>query len=85
MSSRTTTSFVTFNHSFVVAGYTDELPAGRYQILAEDEVLRSASFAAYRRTATYLLVKAQAAPIELRPVDYRDLKLALAQDQAITH
>lgn len=33
MSSRTTTSVVTFLHPFVVAGYADDLPAGDYEVL----------------------------------------------------
>ncbi|MBT0959160.1 hypothetical protein IV417_17365 [Alphaproteobacteria bacterium KMM 3653] len=82
MSSRTTTSFVTFLYPFVVAGYTDELPAGEYQILADDDVMLSNSFAAYRRTATFLLINLHAGKSELRAVDHRDLELALAQDQA---
>ena len=82
MSSRTTTSVVTFLYPFVVAGYTDELPAGAYQVLADDEVMQSHSFAVYRRTATYLLINWHAGKTELRAVDHRDLELALAQDQA---
>ena len=82
MLSRTTTSVVTFLHPFVVAGYTDELPAGDYEVLADDEVMRSHSFAAYRRIATFLLINWHAGKSELRAVDHRDLVLALAQDQA---
>jgi len=82
MSSRTTKSIVTFLHPFVVAGYTDELPAGDYEVLADDDVMLSPSFAAYRRTATYLLINLNAGKSELRAVDQRDLELALAQDQA---
>jgi len=73
---------VTFLHPFVVAGYTDELPAGEYQVLADDEVMLSNSFEAYRRTATFLLINLHAGKSELRAVDHRDLELALAQDQA---
>ncbi len=82
MSSRTTTSVVTFLYPFVVAGYTEELPAGEYQVLADDEVMLSNSFAAYRRAATFLLINLHAGKSELRAVDHRDLELALAQDQA---
>ena len=82
MPSRTTTSIVTFLHPFVVAGYTDELPAGEYEVLADDEVMQSHSFAAYRRTATFLLINWHAGKSELRAVDNRDLELALAQDRA---
>lgn len=82
MSSRTTTSFVTFLNPFVVAGYTDELPAGEYEVLADDDVMLSNSFAAYRRTATFLLIGWHVGKSELRAVDHRDLELALTQDQA---
>ncbi|UWR12150.1 hypothetical protein [Sulfitobacter mediterraneus] len=82
MLSRTTTSVVTFIHPFVVAGYTDELSAGEYEMLADDEVTHSDSFAAYRRTATFPLINWHAGKSELRVVDRRDLELALAQDQA---
>lgn len=82
MLSRTTTSVVTFSYPFVVAGYTDELPAGEYEVLAEDEVMQSRSLAAYRRTATFQLTNWHAGKSELRAVDHRDLELALAQDQA---
>ena len=66
----------------MVAGFTDELPAGDYEVLADDEVIQSDSFAAYRRTATFLLINLHAGKSELRAVDLRDLELALAQDQA---
>lgn len=76
MSSRTTTSVVTFLHPFVVAGYTDELPAGEYEVLVDVDVMLSNSFAAYRRTATFLLIDWHAGKSELRAVDHRDLELA---------
>ena len=66
----------------MVAGFTDELPAGDYEVLADDEVMQSDSFAAYRRTATFLLINLHAGKSELRAVDHRDLELALAEDQA---
>ena len=82
MSSRTTTSVVTFLYPFVVAGYTDELPAGEYQVLADDEGMLSNGFAAYRRTATFLLINWHTGKSELRAVNQQDLELALAQDRA---
>jgi hypothetical protein len=56
------------------------LPAGEYQVLANEDVMQSNSFAAYRRTATFLLINWHAGKTELRAVDH--LELALAQDQA---
>lgn len=85
MSSRTTTSIVTFLHPFVVAGYKDELPAGDYEVLADDDVMLSHSFVAYRRTATFLLINLNAGKSELRAVDHRDLELALALALANTN
>lgn len=82
MLSRTTKSVVTFLHPFVVTGYKDELPAGDYEVLTDEEVMLSHSFAAYRRTATFLLINLSAGKRELRAVDHRDLELALAQDKA---
>ena len=41
MSSRTTRSFVTFVHPFVIDDDIGELPAGTYEIVAEDEILQS--------------------------------------------
>ena len=82
MSSRTSTSLVTFVHPFALAGYTDELPPGSYEVLAEDDVVQSLSFTAYHRTATHLLIKRANGGSELRPIHHRDLEMALAQDQA---
>ncbi len=73
---------MTFVHPFVLAGYADELPPGSYELFAEDEVMQSLSFTAYRRTATHLLIKWDTGESELRPIDHRDLEMALAQDRA---
>lgn len=81
MLSRTTTSVVTCLHPFVVAGYTDDLTAGDYGVLADDAVMRSHSFATSRRAATFLFINWHARKSELRAVDHRDLELALAQDK----
>ena len=82
MSSRTTTSIVTFLHPFLVAGHPKELPAGEYEVVAEDEVILAQSFAAYRRVSTFLMIKRRAGRTELWSVNHEDLKLALEQDQA---
>ncbi len=84
MTSCTTTSTVTFVFPFVLPGYSDEFPAGNYEVIAEDELLANLSFAAYRRTATHIRVEQAdgTGRTELRPVDQRDLDLALSQDQS---
>lgn len=84
MSSRTTTSVVTFLYPFVLAGHPDELPAGDYEVLAEDEAILTQSVTAYRRVSTFLVTNRHAGRSELLPVDQQDLELALEQDQADT-
>jgi len=85
MSSRTTTSIVTFLDPFVVAGYAGDLPAGEYKVLADDDAVLSQSFAADRRIAALLLTNWHAGKSECCAVDHHDLELALAQDRANTN
>jgi hypothetical protein len=85
MNSRTTTSTVTFAHPFVISGYEDELPAGSYEVVVDEDLLEGLSFEAYRRTGSFLLVSGrggQAGQAEMRPIDPRDLEAALARDRA---
>ncbi len=85
MNSRSTRSTVTFAHPFRIAGYDDELPAGDYEVVVDEDLMEGLSFEAYRRTASYLLIGGKAGgrgPAEMRPIDPRDLEAALARDQA---
>ena len=85
MTARTTTSFVTFSYPFVISGYDDELPAGHYEVVVEEELLEGLSFEGYRRTASYLRISGrggQAGRTEMRPIDPGDLEAALALDRA---
>ncbi|RFP88610.1 hypothetical protein DZK27_08440 [Rhodobacteraceae bacterium 63075] len=84
---RSTRTTATFSKPFTLAGYPGELPAGEYEILVEEELLRGLTFQAYRRTATYLTVRgtgAHAGRVERRPTTESDLKAALRRDQATT-
>lgn len=82
MTSRTTRSIVTFAYPFVIAGYSDELPAGKYEIIVEEDLIEGPSFMAYRRTATQILIDGQTGVgrMEIRPIDAEDLELALSLD-----
>jgi len=87
MNQRTIRSTVTFSHPFVLSGYDDELPAGGYGVIVEEELLQGLSFEAYRRTATYLLTGGQpgrGGTIEMRLVDPMDLEAALLRDHALS-
>lgn len=82
---RSTSSVVTFSNAFKMPGFQTELPAGEYEVLVEEERLEGLSFEAFRRTATYLMVRgkgSQAGRTEMRAIDERDLKEALRRDQA---
>jgi hypothetical protein len=84
MALRSTTSTVTFQHPFVLSGYTDELPAGDYDVTVHEELLEGLSFAAYRRTATFLTVRGRgrrAGRVELRSTSERDLETLLGLDR----
>lgn len=83
MNSRTTTSIVTFGFPFVLAGYPDELPAGDYEVVVDEDLLQSLSFAAYRRTAMHLVFKRRkgGGRTEMRPVSPEHLDQALSLDR----
>jgi len=84
MISRTTTSIMTFVHPFKLAGYSDELPAGDYEIIVDEELIQSLSFAAYRRIATHIMILGHkgSGRTEMRPIDSKDLELAASIDKA---
>ncbi|MFW8636105.1 hypothetical protein [Cribrihabitans pelagius] len=56
MALRSTRSTVTFPRPFTLSGYSDELPAGEYEVLVEEELIETLSFTAYRRSAIYLTI-----------------------------
>lgn len=83
MNIRSSRSTVTFSNAFALSGYTDELPAGDYDVLVEEELLQGLSFQAYRRTATYLLVQgSRAGRSEMRATTENDLNQALNRSRA---
>ncbi|MBN8293256.1 hypothetical protein JI664_14875 [Rhodobacter sp. NTK016B] len=87
MAMRSTTTTVTFDHPFFLSGYPDELPAGTYDVIVEEERLEGLSFEAYRKTATYLAVNGRgrmAGRSELRAISERDLDMALGFDRKST-
>ncbi|WP_424931863.1 hypothetical protein [Amaricoccus macauensis] len=82
---RSTRSTVTFSNPFTLPGYPDDLPAGDYEVLVEEELIQGLSFEAYRRTATYLMVHGKAVGrSEMRVTTDSCLKGALSRDAAQT-
>ncbi|MCZ0813204.1 hypothetical protein N5A93_13250 [Roseovarius sp. EGI FJ00037] len=87
MTMRSTRSTVTFANPFTLPGYPDDLPAGDYEVLAEEELLQGLNFEAYRRTATYLRVHGKgprAGRSEMRVTTESDLNEALSRDAVTT-
>ena len=83
MTMRTTKSTVTFLRPFRLGTFGEQLPAGRYPIETDEELLEGMSFPAYRRTATIM----QLMPDPLHPgvteiavVDPEQLEEALTMD-----
>ena len=83
MTMRTTKSSMTFVRPFRLGAFGEQLPAGRYPIETDEELLEGMSFPAYRRTSTVI----QLMPDPLRPgvteiavVDAEQLEEALTMD-----
>lgn len=86
MDLRTTRSTVRFTHPFLLPGYEEDLPAGDYEVIVEEEPLQGLSFAAYRRIASYLLIRTPGGSsiTEMRPINPRDLEAALSRDRTLS-
>lgn len=87
MTLRASRSTVSFAHPFALAGMAGHLPAGDYEVLVEDELLQGLTFEAYRRSATYLLVRGQGGRrggTEMRKITESALQDALGRDRALS-
>ncbi|WP_010128026.1 hypothetical protein [Sphingomonas sp. KC8] len=78
MTIRTTSTTLQFDAPFRVAGLN--LPAGKYHLETDEEVIETASRTVYRRVATTLRVQT-GARIEHHPVDPVELAVALERDR----
>ncbi|RBW60425.1 hypothetical protein [Ruegeria sp. A3M17] len=80
MALRSIRSTVTFPRPFTLSGYSDELPAGEYEVLVEEELIETLSFTEYRRTAIFLTINGKWRSLgrtEMRPISWTDLDTAL--------
>ncbi|WP_300073708.1 hypothetical protein [uncultured Ruegeria sp.] len=80
MALRSIRSTVTFPRPFTLSGYSDELPAGEYEVLVEEELIETLSFTEYRRTAIFLTINGKGRSLgrtEMRPISWTDLDTAL--------
>lgn len=87
MSVRSSSLRVTFQHPFSLAGFPDELPAGEYEVLIQEELLQGEGFETYQRKATHMTVPGRgdrANWMELCAIIESDLEEALSRDTATT-
>lgn len=87
MLTRSTRSMVTFANVFTMGDSLQEMPAGTYEIIVEEELLQSLSFEAYRRIATHLMVRGQgseAGKTALHMITKEDLEYAIACDRTLS-
>jgi hypothetical protein len=81
---RTTKRSIVFEKPFRLAGYDRDLPAGRYVVETDEELVEGISFPVYRRVLTILHLAARNGNPNLMrtvTVDPADLEAALARDQ----
>ncbi len=86
MTTRTQRQTVILSHPFELKGVDRVLPAGRYEVVSDEELIEGLSFPAYRRVSTAIIVPAQsheASAVEMVTIDPRDLQAAQHRDAAI--
>jgi hypothetical protein len=81
MALRTTRSSVTFQAPFRLAALDEVLPAGSYEIEAEEEVIERNARTAYVRVATLLYLRTTGM-LQIVAIDPQDLRSALEADAA---
>ena len=59
MTTRTTRTTMEFNSPFSLESIGRMLPAGRYEVVTDEELIEGLSFPVYRRVATTMLVPAR--------------------------
>ncbi|QPF95069.1 hypothetical protein [Bradyrhizobium commune] len=75
MTIRSRRETVTFRHPFHVHGIDRLLPAGAYQVIADEETVEGYTFSAWRRVGTSLVVPVEGLPgsVEMLSILARDL------------
>ena len=86
MLTRTIRKTVTFHSPFSLEGVGRILPAGSYEVVADEELIEGLSFPVYRRVATTMLVPTQSylGSVEMLAIDPAALAAAKDRDAAAT-
>ncbi|HEU0081750.1 MAG TPA: hypothetical protein VFQ87_02670 [Bradyrhizobium sp.] len=78
MTTRTRRETVSFAGPFRIAGIDRLLPAGKYEVVTDEEMIEGLSFASFRRVATMIMAPAAAhnGSMEMITIDPADLERA---------
>jgi hypothetical protein len=83
MTARSHSKSVIFGHPFELKGVDRILPAGKYRVVTDEELIEELSFPVYRRMATMIFVPAEAhraSSVEMVAIDPRELQAAQERD-----
>ena len=84
MTMRSRRETITFRQPFRIRGVDRMLPAGRYEVVTDEEMIEGLSFASWRRVATLIMVSAEGRPgvtemLSIGSIDLADAQAADAQ------
>ena len=79
MTIRSRRETVTFRHPFRIHGIERVLPAGAYQVIADEETIDSETFSAWRRVGTAIIVPVEGVLGSVEMLSIRAIDLADAQ------
>ncbi|MEH2489801.1 hypothetical protein [Bradyrhizobium sp. AZCC 2230] len=79
MTIRSRRETVTFRHPFRIHGIDRMLPAGSYQVIADEETIVREMFSAWRRVGTSIVVPVDGMPGSMETLSIRAPDLANAQ------
>jgi hypothetical protein len=79
MTVRSRRETVTFVHPFRIKGIDRLLPAGAYEVVTDEEMIDSLSFAAFRRLATMIMVPAESHGSTMEMISINSLDLSDAR------
>ncbi len=83
MTTRTTSQTATFSRPFKLGGMERHYPAGSYRVETDEALIEDLSFAAYRRTATFIVLPSEAGGTiasETIRIDPAELQRALGRE-----
>ncbi|WP_439372589.1 hypothetical protein ACRQ5Q_02850 [Bradyrhizobium sp. PMVTL-01] len=87
MTIRSRRETVTFKHPFRIHGIERVLPAGAYQVIADEETIEAETFSAWRRVGTSIIVPVEGVlgSVEMLSIRAIDLADAIAIDARVAN